>query len=97
MVISPGIRLGAVLFTPPRVFTSFATVRFTFAVHRFGPYVIGGVGGGHSDRPIPGAMAGAGALVHIQRFAAGVEATYQTLFGTPYQVATVGPQLLFAF
>ena len=97
VVIAPGIRVGASLLTPPRVYTSWATLRFTFAVGGFGPYVIAGVGGGYTDRPSPGMMAGAGAMYHFEHFAVGVEATFQNLINTPYQVATVGPQLLFAF
>jgi hypothetical protein len=97
VIIAPGIRLGAVLLTPPRVFTSFATVRFTFPKGRFGPYVIGGVGGGYTDRPSPGVLGGCGFMVHFKRFAAGLEATFQNLFNTPYQVATIGPQLMLAF
>lgn len=97
VVIAPGIRVGAILLTPPRVYTSFATVRFTFAIGRFGPYVIGGVGGGYTDRPSPGVMAGVGAMAHFDWLAVGVEATFQNLINTPYQVVTVGPQFLLAF
>jgi hypothetical protein len=98
IVLAPGLRLGARLFSKPRVFSSFATLRLTLPVGRVGPYLLAGVGGGWIDRPAFGYLGGGGFLVHIgTHFGIGAEATFQSLIYSSYKVVAVGPQVLFAF
>jgi hypothetical protein len=98
VILAPGLRLGALLFNDPRVFTSFLTLRMTIPAGRVGPYLLGGVGGGWIERPAFGYLGGGGFLVHIgTRFGIGAEASFQSLVYSRFKVISVGPQLLFVF
>lgn len=98
VILAPGLRLGALLFNDPRVFTSFGTLRLTIPAGRVGPYLLGGIGGGWIERPAFGYLGGAGFLVHIgTRFGIGAEVSYQSLVYSRFRVLSIGPQVLFVF
>jgi hypothetical protein len=106
-----GIDLGSVIVAPGAMFTTYfgdrnvylggGTVRVTWPVGRFGPYVEAGLGvGGISNPGQTGVLllAGAGFMAYIgDRFGLGLSVRYEKITGTDFGAFILGPSILLAF
>jgi len=106
-----GIDLGSVIVAPGAMFTTYfgdrnvytgaGTVRLTFPVGRFGPYVEGGLGfGGITSPSQSGAllMAGAGFMLYIgERLGLGLSVRYEKITSSDFEAVILGPSILLTF
>lgn len=101
LIMAPGVRLAAYFPEDVNVVAGLGTLRLTFPLGAFAPFVVGGAGPGYVSSPShTGAayLAGGGFMVHIgTRFGIGAEATYQAITGTAFSALFVGPLILLAF
>lgn len=102
VIVVPGVRLSG-YFMDPNVYLGMPTFKLVLPIDRFAPFIEGGAGVGHveggSVAATSGAalMAGTGFMIHFSRVAFGVEASYQTITGTPFEGFGVGPILALGF
>jgi hypothetical protein len=101
LILAPGVRLAAYFPEDVNIFAGLGTLRLTFPLGAFAPFVVGGGGPGYVSSPSHTGVAylgGGGFMVHIgTHFGIGAEATYQAITGTRFSALFVGPLLLLAF
>ena len=95
------MRLGAYFPPDVNIVAGLGTLRLTFPLGPFAPFVVGGAGPGYVSSPSHTGVAylgGGGFMVHIgTHFGFGAEATYQAITGTEFAALFVGPLILLAF
>jgi len=100
-IIAPGGRLSGYVISRRFIGIAMPTLRVTFPLGPFAPFVLGGIGGGWLSNPSESGLAllgGGGLMIHFGRFLAiGAEATYQTITGTELQSFAIGPAIHLSF
>jgi hypothetical protein len=101
LILAPGVRLAGYFPEDVNIFAGLGTLRLTFPLGAFAPFVVGGGGPGYVSAPSHTGVAylgGGGFMVHIgMRFGIGAEATYQAITGSRFSALFVGPLLLLSF
>lgn len=101
VIVAPGARLDGYYFSGRFVGMAMPAVRLTLPIGPFAPFVVGGVGGGWISNPAENGLAflgGGGLVIHLGRVVAiGVEATYQTIKDTEFEMLAIGPTISFLF
>ena len=101
IIVAPGVRFAGYLIPDRAVGLAMPTLRVTLPIGPLAPFVVGGIGAGVLGHPSESGLAlmgGGGLMFHVGHvFGIGVEATYQTITGTGFDVFTIGPSLLIGF
>jgi len=103
LILVPAVSLRAYFPNPgSAIVMPMAQSKLMYPIGAFAPYVIGGAGTAIFTGPAGGAYfaleGGGGAIYYFSpRFALGVEATYTSVFDTPFNVLSIGPVLMIGF